>query len=155
MRVPSRLRFRRQTLLAGVVLAAALAAITGATKAGSQDRVAEVRAAAYQFARSSHEPNPTPGEIIRTTRATANALLFVGTEVETDQPVYVVTMRGNFETLVPVFAPDAPGARRPSRFLTLVYDAETVEVVDWAVTYTPSDLTSLGLPQPLGPPAQG
>jgi hypothetical protein len=137
------------------VIVIATATIIGVAAQGGQKVVAPpdateialLRSRALAFAAQDGEPKPVGGTIVPTTRARINALN-AGTEVNTDQDVYVVTLHGHF---VDTYASVPRGRAEPSgQLLILVYDAKTNELTDYMLGDYPIDATPLGTPVPLG-----
>lgn len=93
------------------------------------------------------ESSPTDVRVYLSTRARANKVVN-DAEVDSDQPVYVVTMRGTFDISN---APKPPGYHRsrvlwPS--LTLIIDAVEDKLTDSTIA-DPRDLSPLGPSIPL------
>ena len=96
-----------------------------------------------KFAVDLGDPTLSSAEYVLTTRSAANELF--GAVVDTDEPVYLVVIRGKF-TMQDAFMP----AGRPSpsgSFAMLVIDVSTGQVVDRGIMPAP---VSVGL-ETLGP----
>ena len=64
-----------------------------------------------------------------------------GAQVDTDQRVFVVRLRGNF---VGYEAPVPAGLAPPhGPYLEIVDDADTKQMTDWTISALPHDLTPL------------
>jgi hypothetical protein len=87
------------------------------------------------------EPKPAAVDYVLTTRAAANKLVSQA-EVDTDQPVYLLSVRGAFNghgAKVPA------GAAKPTgSVLTATIDPATGRVVDWGIEDTAPRLAALG-----------
>ena len=120
--------------------------ISGASPPPAPDAgtLRSLRDDALAFASLSREDDPTDGLVFRTTRQHANAAIGAGV-VDSDQPVYLVVMRGTFV--------GGPGGGNPARvprseYLAVVVDAATGVVTDWGLIRAPQTAT-LGAPTPL------
>jgi len=72
-----------------------------------------------------------------------------GAEVDTDDKVFAVRLRGSF---VGNSAPVPNGIPAPQgTYLLLVYDAATNELLDWGLRDKPQDLGELGELTPIKP----
>jgi hypothetical protein len=96
------------------------------------------------------DPAPASAEYVLTTRSAANQLFGAG--VDTDQPVYLVVMGGEFtmqDARVPFGLPGPSGS-----FAVLVIDVSTGQVVDRGITSSPvsASLDTLGTVGPVFPP---
>lgn len=120
-------------------------AVSFARGADSQNELDAIAVAALEEARSAGDATPTDVRYVRSTRAAANRLLFAGTMVESDQPVYVVSLRGNF-----MYNGPRPPEVEPPRGtrLTLIYDARTLELTEHAFG-SEVDIAELGAVRPL------
>lgn len=115
----------------------------------TSSQIATLRTSALAFAGRNGEPKPIRGELVGGTRASAVALLMNGAEVDTDPDVYAVELEGKFtlyQLPVPANAP-IPTAR----FLTLVYDARSDQLLDWGFSNDHRDLSGLGSPRTIFP----
>jgi len=111
--------------------------------------VARYRANALAFAAANGETRPADANIVGSRREFANVALF-GSEVDSDQEVFVVRLHGHF---VGYQASVPPGQPLPTgSVLTLVFDANTHGLTDWALQKREVELQRLGTPQPLEVP---
>jgi hypothetical protein len=98
------------------------------------------------FAAFNGESAPADGRVIATTRARFNRA-DSGAEVETDPPVWVVVVRGDF---VANAAHPPYGAELPrGRFMVVAVDAQTKEVTDWGVGNRPFPVAEFAEVEPL------
>jgi hypothetical protein len=112
-------------------------------------QLATFKSTALEFAQANGDANPTHGELVGATRAPAVALLMNGAGVDADANVYAVQLQGRFtgyQLPQPSGAPPLKG-----RFLTIVYDASTGDLLDWGISNQRHELTALGSPQALLP----
>jgi hypothetical protein len=136
-------------LLASVVGLAFVVAVWATVGAGSQDDFGKVRAAAFELARQAGDDNPRDANFVLSTRREANRVLFDATMVETDVRVYVVAFRGHFVESGP--RPSGTGAPT-GRYLTVLVDASSAELLDHAVSMRELDISRLGPLVPLQRP---
>lgn len=145
---------RTKLVLTASAVIAAIAAVAGSAAVGGHaasppaaqpsPAVAALTANALAFAATNGDPDPTSGRLVATTRSKGVAAA-TGSSVDSDQNVYVVTLRGHF---VAYDAKVMRGAPIPhGSVLTIIYDAATNAVTDWSVTDTDPDLASLGAVQ--------
>jgi hypothetical protein len=92
------------------------------------------------WASASGEPKPSRTSFIKTTRQQANRAM--GSKIADDADVYLIQVSGKFV---------AHQAKVPSRdalptgsSMILTVDASTGQVLDWGVTTSPRDISSLG-----------
>ena len=165
----------RPTALGGLVIACAALALVARASIGSSgieglpnDRLAVVRAGhlsgaspppipdprtlaylraeAQRQAARNGEPRPT-GSVFSTTRQFANAAIGAGV-VDSDQPVYLIVLRGNFT---------GHAARRPNgdvplprgEHLAVVIDPETRQITDWGILFRKPETATFGPAVPL------
>jgi hypothetical protein len=96
---------------------------------------------AFSFSRANGESAPDQGFIVSGNRREVVAATMGGAQVGTDQPVFVVRLRGNF---VGYEAPVPAGLAPPhGHYLEIVYDADTNQMTDWNIAALPQDLTRL------------
>lgn len=146
-------------LASGVLIAAGAAVALGEERPGSGPPTGPVtfppgpakldtlRQLAVMASSRTDEPSPTDVRVYLSTRAVANKVVN-DAEVDSDQPVYVVTMRGEFNISR---APKPPGYHRSREIwpsLTLIIDAERDELTDSTIA-EPRDLSVFGPSIPL------
>lgn len=157
--------FQRAAMVMSAVAAGAVMAVAGAAVALGEQRpgsnpstepatfppspakLRTLRQFAVMAAARTGESSPKEVRVYLSTRALANKVVN-DAQVDSDQPVYVVTMRGTFDISR---APKPPRYRRdrvlwPS--LTLIIDAVREELTDSTIA-EPRDLSSLGPSIPL------
>jgi len=146
----------KTTLVAGVTLAASALTIAGLATARSEsravgspteDQLVAIRAKALEFAAANGDSSPS---VLRAVAGTRNAVVKAtmrGATVDTDQPVFVVEIQGDFVAHGASVPPGHPQPR--GSHLLLVFDADDLELTDWAVTRMPTDLSVFGPPIPL------
>jgi len=147
--------FRRRVPVFGALLLVATGiglgfALTGpkAALAGSPSSadLAVLKSMAWDLAARNGETAPSDAQVVGTTRVSAVQAL-MGEQIDSNQMVYAITMRGNF---VGHMAHLAPGSQPPTgSVLTLIVDANTNGLLDWSITDGPSDLSTLGTPTAL------
>jgi hypothetical protein len=142
-------RSRFWILLALVVGIAFVVAVWATARAGSQDDFGKVRAAAFELARQAGDDNPSDASFVLSTRRKANRVLFDTTMVEANVRVYVVAFRGEFVETGP--RPSGTAAAT-GRYLTVLVDASSAELLDHAVSTRELDISRLGSPVPLQRP---
>jgi hypothetical protein len=136
-------------LLAAVVGVAFVVAVWATARAGSQDDFGKVRAAALELARQAGDDDPSQASFVLSTRREANRVLFGTRMVEADVRVYVVAFRGHFVES----GPRPPGSDAPTgRYLTVLVDASSAQLLDHAVSMRELDISRLGPPVPLQRP---
>jgi hypothetical protein len=109
--------------------------------------LAAIRDMVIEMASLNGVPSPANGRVYSSTRQTAENLISRDT-VDTDQPVYVALVSGNF---VGYLASVPTSGQFPTgRAMTIVFDATTLAVTDWGLDEQVPDLTPLGLSVPLG-----
>ncbi len=102
---------------------------------------------ALQMAATNGETAPTSLEYVATTRQAA-AQLTAQAGVDSDQPVYLVSVHGAF---VGHMAKRPAGTAEPQgTVLTVTIDPKTGRITDWGIEQTTPKLTSLGAVQQLG-----
>lgn len=111
----------------------------------SAAKLVELGTKAMSVAAGNGDSRPTGGTVVATTRKAINRLNG-GSEVNTDEDVYVVTLHGNFTA----YGASVPSGALPTgHLLVLVFDAKTSEVADFMLGDYPIDATKLGEPTPL------
>jgi hypothetical protein len=140
------------TLIFIVALSVVGIAISGpsngnATSPPDSQTSAQLRAAIIQIAKANGgEPAPSQGRVVRTTRRDVNALVIGGGELPFDDEVFAVVVRGNFS-----ITRHPPGKPAPTgKFLTVTFDAATLEARDLMLTQTEPMLEQLGTAVSLG-----
>jgi hypothetical protein len=104
--------------------------------------LASIRATALRVAESNDEPHPSEVRLFATTRRAALAMMETVAPIGADDPVYVVSMRGNF---VAHGAPRPPRARVPTGIeLHFVWDRATRTITDFGVWHRQPNLAPLG-----------
>lgn len=133
-------------LAAGVIVSSA---VSGPRVIGPPPlaKLQKMRAHALRAARQANEDRPSGGLVVGTTRTLINEANG-GSLVNTDQDVYVVQLRGNFVDYA-VQHPANPGVPHRGTYMSIVYDAETLEVTDYMLGVRLIDLSALGQPEPL------
>lgn len=109
----------------------------------------ELRAAALAFAASNGDANPSEALLVGASRKSVVAATMGGAEVDTDQDVYAVRLRGRFVAYGVSVPRGMPLPR--GQFLLLVYDAATTELTDWNLSSQPQNVSQFGQPEPLAP----
>jgi hypothetical protein len=105
----------------------------------SEGRLDQVRSISSRAAESLGEHAPANVTVLRTTRGAAVAL-GNGARVGSDGPAYLVTMHGQFTAN----EPRPRGAPAPEgTVVSLVLDADTLELTDYTVSRSPVDLANL------------
>ncbi|MGD0166068.1 MAG: hypothetical protein ABSC51_02100 [Gaiellaceae bacterium] len=94
------------------------------------------------------DPTPTSIVYVQTRRKAANAALS-GDIVDTDQKVDVILATGNFDASAPFPPPGRKGPPIEGKYLSLVVDDATGEILDTGVSISKPDLSQLGQVQPL------
>ncbi len=149
-------RTRRRVLIAIAIPVMSLGIFgglvaTGAIGYSTQPKVdlpdpatlAQIRAHSVEWASENGDGTPSEGQVVATTRNT-----FYQGNVDTDQPVYIVQVRGHF---VGFRFPVPPGKPvRTGNYMTIVFDAAALEVTDWELAADPHDLASYGPTMSLG-----
>jgi hypothetical protein len=106
---------------------AAPAAPIPASPAGAARALAKI---AHGAAVANHNPGPARIEYVKTTRQRA-ARVLSGARVNSNQPAYVVMLRGHFTAPVP---PHAKKAAPPAaNTMELTVDAATGQITDWGI----------------------
>ena len=102
-------------------------------------------AQAKRRAAENGEPSFKRGEVYRTTRQLANAAVRAGV-VDSDQPVYLVILHGDFTG----YAMPLGGGRPPQApYLNFIIDANTRELTDWGLLGDLPETSTLPPPIPL------
>lgn len=109
--------------------------------------LAAIKDMAIEFAALNGEPNPQNGLVFSSTRKFAESVVN-GDIVDTDQPVYVAVFHGSFIGYM-ASVPDS-GQFPTGNTMTVVFDANSLEVTDWGLVQTTPDTTRLGPATPLG-----
>jgi hypothetical protein len=133
----------------GVAFAGAQQTVTKGPPPPTAAQVAALKTAALAFAKANGDPRPLRGELVGGTRSDAVGLLMNGAGVDTDPDVYAVQLEGDFignQFPQPEGAPPLKG-----RFLTIVYDATTGDLLDWGISNQRHDLAALGQSQTILP----
>lgn len=128
---------------ATAVMATAIGVAIGAVGGSSASAESRAKAAATRAASNNGESNPRNIEWVTTTRGKANESLYQ-TSIDSDaaRDVVVVELRGNFTAR---FAHRRQGASAPSaNFITVIVDSSTGEAIDFSLSPTHMDLSSLG-----------
>lgn len=167
------MRNRLMILVGAIVTAIAISAATGfaggsrsiaPAAAVDNDRAASAAALGRDVAKPSPEQKqflrelarkvalanggsaPQSGQVIATTRGAANAI-DTGATVDTNQDVFMVTLRGRF---VAAFSPHPKtGEKLKGTVLSFIYDPAAAQITDISVGPVHPDLTALGEPEPL------
>jgi hypothetical protein len=126
------------------------AALRGRTlKAGAAPdplALAAMRDVARSMASFNADAHPYSGQVFSSTRKFAETVIS-GDTVNTDQPAFVVVFHGNF---LGYLASPPPGARLPTgHVMTIVFDAQTLEVTDWGLVDQTPATARLGAASPL------
>ena len=124
---------------------------TGAPFPPDQQVLTDLRELALSVASNSGEDDsPTGGRVWATSRERANELAFQTRMADTDQPVYVVVLHGDF---VLSDAPRPSGAPIPTgSVLTMIVDPTTGGIMDFGAHHVAPDLSALGEGVDLGVP---
>ncbi len=98
---------------------------------------------------NSGEPHPRDGEVFTATRR--RALASLGTGVDSDEPSYLVKLRGHFVGYL-ASMPEGTSGFPVGSYLWALYDAKTLALRFWGITDKDADLSELGPPTslPLG-----
>lgn len=96
---------------------------------------------------NGNDPLPSSVEYVKTTRKNAVCLTVDSAAVDSDQPVYLVVMKGSFIGYK-AFAPN-PGALPKGSTITFTMDANTKEVLDFTLNDFSYELKLLGVPKKL------
>ena len=110
-----------------------------------EDSLAEIKILALRGASFANEEEPKDAEIVLTTRRSAVAING-GAWVRSNKASYLIRMSGNFSSSEPgpVGAPSPTGIE-----LTIVLDQKTLDITDYAISPTRTDITKLGTAVPL------
>jgi hypothetical protein len=109
--------------------------------------LAAMRDVALEMSSQNGDAHPYDGEVFSSTRNLAETVIS-GDTVNTDQPVYAVVFHGNF---VGYLASVPAGAQLPTgHVMTIVFDAQTLEVTDWGLVDRAPATAKLGAGNPLG-----
>ena len=109
--------------------------------------LAAMRNIALEMSSFNADAHPYGGQVFSSTRKFAETVIN-GDTVNTDQPAYVAVFHGNF---VGYLASVAPGAQLPTgHVMTIVFDAQTLEVTDWGLVDHAPAIAQLGAGSPLG-----
>jgi len=109
--------------------------------------VSELDEIADSMAAGNAEPDPKSEEYVESSRGKAVDAIGPGTVVDTDQPVYLIKISGDF---VGEMASVPPGEDLPTgSYLYVVVDQASLRVNDWAIGNQDVDLSTLGKPSPL------
>jgi hypothetical protein len=126
------------------------------TVGSAPDRVtvSRIEAVAMRLATAMGDDDPDSGRAYATTRKTAN-LAAAQAEVDSDQPVYLIVLRGDFVAvggpkLPPGNVPDATG-----HILRLVWDPATNMTTDFGIGDNEPNTAKLGNGFPLDLPSGG
>jgi hypothetical protein len=102
---------------------------------------ADMKAAVLRTSTEAGEPNPTNVRVFATSRAAAEQAL-ADARVDSDQPVYAIVLEGSF---VSQNAPRPAGTPAPSsRYITMTWDPQTRDVVDFGLPEVAPNTSSLG-----------
>jgi hypothetical protein len=138
-RLARKIVLQRQTELRGRIPAAGAAPDPLA--------VAAMRDIALEMSSSNADAHPYGGRVFSSTRRVAEDVLS-GDTVNTDQPTYAVVFHGNF---VGYLASVPPSGQFPTgHVMTIVFDAQTLEVTDWGLVEHAPATEKLGAGSPLG-----
>lgn len=113
---------------------------------GQPDAYTKLPALLRKVADTNLDPGVQVAQIVRTTRQTANRVA-MGGSVDTDQPVFLVVMRGSFvatKARVPYDEPDPTGS-----VIALVVDAASGKIWDFGLGNKMPALETLGAVQTL------
>jgi hypothetical protein len=125
-------------IAAPLVLAAGVG--LGLGRAG-HDASSRLWADALSFSRANGESASDQGVVVSGNRREVVAATMGGAQVDTDQRVFVVRLRGNF---VGYEAPVPAGLAPPhGHYLEIVDDADANQMTDWNISALPQDLTRL------------
>ena len=125
-------------IAAALVLAAGVGLRLG--RAGD-DASSRLWGDALSFSRANGESASDQGVVVSGDRREVVAATMGGAQVDTDQRVFVVRLRGNF---VGYEAPVPAGLAPPhGHYLEIVDDADTNQMTDWNISALPQDLTRL------------
>ena len=148
--MPSKRRERKRiaaATLAGVCALGALTLLaTLASAAGQPVTVGEVQRAALSFAAANGDASPASAEFVQGSRLAVLAKTMQPFE-DTDRPVFAVQLEGHFvgrSATRPYGSPPPTG-----RYLLLLFDAETVDILDWSLGPRRANLSLVGAVQPL------
>jgi hypothetical protein len=109
--------------------------------------LAAMRDVALEMSSLNGDAHPYGGEVFSSTRNFAETVIS-GDTVNTDQPVYVLVFHGSF---VGYLASVPAGAQLPTgHVMTIVFDAQTLEVTDWGLVDQAPATVKLGAGSPLG-----
>jgi hypothetical protein len=102
--------------------------------------VNQVKQAAVEFAAANGDAAPAEVVIATGTREAA-VKATMGVDVDTNQDVVVVVLKGHF---IAYSATRPPGTTAPTgSYMELVFDPSTSAITDWGVQNTPYDLSAL------------
>lgn len=109
--------------------------------------VSELDEIADSMAAGNAEPDPASEEYVESYRGKAVDAVGPGTVVDTNQPVYLIKIKGDF---VGEMASVPVGEDLPTgRYLYVIVDKATLQMNDWAIGNQDVDLSSLGTPSSL------
>lgn len=109
--------------------------------------LAAMRDMAIEISSLNGEASPQRGQVFASTRKFAQTVID-GDTVDTDQPVFVAVLHGNFVgylASVPI-----EGQFPTGDVLTITFDANTLAVTDWGLVPVAPDTTRLGTSTSLG-----
>jgi hypothetical protein len=109
--------------------------------------LAAIRDMAIEIASLNGDANPQDGQLFSSTRKLAESVIS-GDIVDTDQPVYVAVFHGNFVGYM-ASVPNS-GEFPVGNAMTVVFDANTLDVTDWGLVPNAPDTTRLGPSTSLG-----
>ncbi len=115
-------------------------------------QLTKIRSMALAVAAWADDPHPTSGRVWSTTRRVANRLA-MDANVDSDQPVFVVVLQGNFSDASAPLPEGATARRYP--VVVNVWDPERNVGTDFGLRFNDPSLTALGSGIDLRIPCQG